>query len=160
MRRICRPDRRLGTNRNSGGLPANLYDACNPNASASMCCALDSTSDFLNAASGVTCRSDGLCASEDGKNITRTACTDQTWQAPECIKLCVNGTDQANNDVIITPCNDGSYCCGDNAVAVSCCQSHHGVFIVNGQETTVNPNGTSTSSSTVDSCHPDLSRAR
>lgn len=136
-----------GTDRNSGGLPANLYDACNPSASASMCCALDSTSDFLNGDSGTICRNDGLCINAKGKKITRTACTDQTWQSPECIKLCVNGTDQANHDVFITPCADGSYCCGENAVATSCCQNGQGYFIVNGEETRVNPNGSSSSSS-------------
>jgi len=137
-----------GTDRNSGGLPANLYDACNPSASASMCCALDSKSDFLNGDSGTICRNDGLCINANGKKITRTACTDQTWQSPECIKLCVNGTDQANHDVFITPCDDGSYCCGSNAVATSCCQSGQGYFVVNGEETRVNPNGTLSSSST------------
>lgn len=113
-----------------------------------MCCALDATSVFLNDDSGTICRNNGLCISTNGLKISRTACTDQTWQSPECIKLCFNGTDQANNDVIVTPCTDGSYCCGSNAVATSCCQNGLGYFIVNGEETRVNPHSSSSSSST------------
>ena len=55
-------------------------------------------------------------------------------------------TDSAGN-AKITPCDDGSYCCGANAVAQSCCANHHGVFIKDGQETSVNPNATSSSTS-------------
>lgn len=132
-------DNRAGTDRNAG-LPPNLYAACNPSASASMCCALDSTSYFLNGKSGTICRSDGLCANGNGQYITRTACTDLTWQSPDCVKLCINGTNQAGNDMFITPCNDGSYCCGNNAVAIQCCADGQGVFVVNGDETMVNPN--------------------
>jgi len=148
-------DRQSGTDRNYAGLPTNLYSACNPNAPASMCCALH-PSLYLNENSGSICRSDGLCINGNGKYISRTACTDQSWRSPECIKLCVNDLAQAGNDIAITPCADGSYCCGNDGIATSCCQSGLGYFVVNGETTRVNPKTSSsiriqssTSSSTV-----------
>ena len=42
----------------------------------------------------------------------------------------VGGQNAGDNDIIITPCNDGSYCCGYNNTA--CCLAGQGVFI-NGQ---------------------------
>lgn len=135
-------NRSTGTDRNSGGLPSNLYEACDSRASVSMCCALDSTSPFLNGDSGTRCYKDGLCINERGNKITRTACTDETWDSPLCTKLCV-GTDQDGRDVFITECDNGSYCCGDNPRAKTCCQNGEGLFIANGEETRVNPNATS-----------------
>ena len=136
-----------GTDRNTG-LPANLYSPCDTDLSHnSMCCAWQQKSSiYLNAESGVNCRSDGLCADVSGGNITRTACTDPTWQAPECIKLCSNGT-QASEDVYITVCNDGSYCCNDNDVAKACCNTGQGVFIRNGEEVPHNAVSSTTSTS-------------
>ena len=118
-----------------------------------MCCAQDLTSPYLNIKSGVTCRSDGLCADAGNDALWRTACTDQTWESPECIKLCVNGTSEINNDVQVTQCSDGSYCCGSNAngIASACCNGGQGVWIVNGEETSVNPNASAASSSTTTS---------
>ena len=129
------------TDRNAG-LPTNLYSPCDPNASASMCCAQDPSSPFLNNKSGVDCRSDGLCADAGNDALWRTACTDPTWQNPECIKLCINGTHEAGNDVQVMQCSDGSYCCGSNVngIASACCNGGQGVWIVNGEETNVNPN--------------------
>ncbi len=66
-----------GTDRNAG-LPSNIYSACDPSASASMCCALDRTFPFLNVRSGITCRSDGLCADVNNEYLSRTDCTDET----------------------------------------------------------------------------------
>ena len=39
-------------------------------------------------------------------------------------------------------CSDGSYCCGSNVngIAFACCNGGQGVWIVNGEETNVNPN--------------------
>ena len=107
-----------------------------------MCCAQDLGSPYLNGKSGVDCRSDGLCADAGNDAIYRVACTDQTWQSPECIKLCVNGTIEAGNDEQVTQCSDGSYCCGgtNNGIAAACCNGGQGVWIVNGEETSVNPN--------------------
>src|SRR5436853_4236072 len=42
----------------------------------------------------------------------------------------VGGQNAGDNDIIITPCNDCSYCCGYNNTA--CCLAGQGVFI-NGQ---------------------------
>lgn len=35
-------------------------------------------------------------------------------------------------DVTITPCEDGSYCCGNGTFAQPCCDQKEGVFMVNG----------------------------
>lgn len=37
-----------------------------------------------------------------------------------------------NMDVTITPCKDGSYCCGNGTFAQPCCDQKEGVFMVNG----------------------------
>ena len=109
-----------------------------------MCCAQDPSSVFLNNASGVTCRSDGLCANAGNNALWRSACTDYTWQSPECIKLCINGTNEAGSDIQVMQCSDGSYCCGGsryNDIATYCCtDGQGGVWIVDGEETNVNPN--------------------
>ena len=127
----------IGTDRNTD-IPKNLYSGCDTDPTHnSMCCAWTETnSNYLNINSGTKCRSDGLCENLSGSVVWRTACTDPTWQAPECIQLCTNGTKQASMDVQITPCNDGSYCCGDPTKATSqaCCDSGQGVFIKNGRE--------------------------
>ena len=50
------------------------------------------------------------------------------------------------SDEMVTPCPDGSYCCGQNAT--DCCNDKKGVWIVNGTTTNVNPaSATKTSSS-------------
>ena len=115
-----------------------------------MCCAQDLSSPYLNIESGINCRSDGLCADAGNDALWRTACTDPTWKSPECIKLCVNETSEASIDVQVTQCSDGSYCCGSNAngIASACCNGGQGVWIVNGEETSVNPNASAASSST------------
>lgn len=109
-----------------------------------MCCAQDPSSVFLNNASGVDCRSDGLCANAGNDTLWRSACTDYSWQSPECIKLCINGTNEAGNDIQVMQCSDGSYCCGSskyNDIATYCCSGGQGgVWIVDGEETHVNPN--------------------
>ena len=109
-----------------------------------MCCAQDPSSPSLNDHSGVDCRSDGLCADVGNNALWRTACTDYAWQSPECIKLCINGTNEAGNDIQVMQCNDGSYCCPGstyNDIATSCCSGGQGgVWIVDGEETNVNPN--------------------
>ena len=54
----------------------------------SMCCYITPTSpDF--------CRPDGLCQdSTIDQLVWRESCTDQTWQAPECVKLCVSKSEK------------------------------------------------------------------
>ncbi|KAL8921386.1 MAG: hypothetical protein Q9172_004038 [Xanthocarpia lactea] len=88
-------------------------------------------------------RKDGLCTS--GSNVWRESCTDPTWASPSCVKLCVNGTDanglqMKDNDEIITPCPDESYCCGSDNTA--CCNRGDGVWIRDGLPTKINPNST------------------
>lgn len=104
------------------------------------------------------CRSDGLCLSTwYDNNVWRDFCTDSTWESPSCQKLCVNGTGlpYANNpanrtdtSVTVTPCNDGSYCCGHGNTAETCCANGNGVFLVNGEAKNVNPTASSSASKT------------
>lgn len=66
-------------------------------------------------------------------------------------------------DVTITPCEDGSYCCGNGTFAQPCCDQKEGVFMVNGDAipyaqsitafsasptATTSPSGTSSPSNT------------
>ena len=98
----------------------------------------------------------GLCISQDeNSNGTRLreACTDQTWQAPECWKLCVNewttwggGGEGLKSDASITACSDGSYCCGTGDAAILCCAEKRGVFVVDGATTSVRPSSTASAS--------------
>lgn len=62
------------------------YLPCFPNRPNSMCCRTNSTD---------TCNKDGLCESSWDGNLWRDFCTDPTWQAPGCTKLCLGslGTD-------------------------------------------------------------------
>ena len=107
-----------------------------------MSCAHDPSSPFFNNTSGVDCRNDGLCADAGNDALWRTASTDPTWQSLECIKLCVNGTNEAGNDVQVMQYSDESYCCdsNDNGIASACFNGGQGVWIVNGEEANVNPN--------------------
>ena len=43
----------------------------------------------------------------------------------------------ADNDVTVTQCSDGSYCCNENAN--SCCAAGQGMFLVNGTTQSANP---------------------
>ncbi|KAI4194912.1 MAG: hypothetical protein LQ348_002535 [Seirophora lacunosa] len=136
-----------GTDRNRG-FPSDTYFPINPGDDFSMCCSR----------LGDKPRSDGLCANSDGSVIWRESCTDRTWQSPKCIKLCA-GTDpdtndspgsgrQMDNDEQVTPCSDGSYCCGDGGLGSSCCNEGRGVFVRDGTTQNNNPTATPTSSTT------------
>ena len=39
----------------------------------------------------------------------------------------------------VTPCNDGSFCCGNGTVAGSCCRQGNGLFVVDGEARRKNP---------------------
>ncbi|KAL8910100.1 MAG: hypothetical protein Q9171_004592 [Xanthocarpia ochracea] len=58
-----------------------------------------------------------------------------------------DGTDGDGNtggSVRVTPCQDGSYCCGVGTPANNCCVQGNGVFLgTNGETTDVNPSPTS-----------------
>lgn len=47
-------------------------------------------------------------------------------------------------DILITECDDGSYCYGDNNR--ECCRQGQGVFVLNGEQVSFNPTSTSISS--------------
>ncbi|PQE24366.1 Transmembrane alpha-helix domain protein [Rutstroemia sp. NJR-2017a BVV2] len=112
-----------------------IYKPCNGSAPVSMCCLLGygtSHNGGDQCGSGSTY---GLCG-VTGTQLWRESCTDQTWQSPVCLKLCVGGnrfaiSSAAANDTAITACPDGSYCCGKNAM--DCCNAGQGKFIVNNQ---------------------------
>lgn len=53
-----------------------------------MCCGWGSNR--TNAGTADTCLPNGLCQAP--VDTWRESCTDPTWQAPECVKLFVNGT--------------------------------------------------------------------
>ncbi|KAL8784137.1 MAG: hypothetical protein Q9195_009161 [Heterodermia aff. obscurata] len=130
--------------------PANKsYQPCNVTAQASMCCRIN-----LDAGSPKDhCRPDGLCDSPNHEFLWRESCSDPTWKSPHCQKLCLNydgpspwGFSVAGIDVELTACDDGSLCCGIGTNGSTCCTEGKGVWIVNGKETTVNPNKTASAS--------------
>ena len=41
-------------------------------------------------------------------------------------------SDRADHDHLITPCDDGSYCCGSGDLARDCCKENRGLFLQNG----------------------------
>src|SRR5271163_3436544 len=124
-----------------------LYAPCDNVVPVSMCCAIgpgrvaDGTAD--------TCIPGGLCYNQGANLYWRESCTDPTWTSPACIKLFVNGT--GISDVAITPCDDGSWCDGVGQGSLDCCSAGDGLFVVNGTETTLNPNSTASSSSSTSS---------
>jgi hypothetical protein len=120
-----------------------LYAPCNNVAPVSMCCAIGPGR--IAAGSADTCIPGGLCYNQYVNVYWRESCTDPTWEDPACIKLFVNGT--GVTDVAITPCDDGSWCDGVGQGSVDCCKTGEGLFVVNGTETTQNPNATTISSS-------------
>ncbi|KAL0945031.1 uncharacterized protein CTRU02_202918 [Colletotrichum truncatum] len=129
-----------GTDRNSiSPDKGNNYSPCLQNEH-SMCCRLknDPYTD--------TCRQDGLCWNAQRGQLWRESCTDPTWQSPNCLKLCVDpipgnidgsGTQwlMSENDVQVTECTNGSFCCGADKDAQTCCNEGRGLWIVNGQVT-------------------------
>ncbi|KAL8868120.1 MAG: hypothetical protein Q9174_005203 [Haloplaca sp. 1 TL-2023] len=52
--------------------------------------------------------------------------------------------DQADDDQQVTPCSDGSYCCGDGSLGSDCCNEGRGVFIRDGTTQRENPSATAT----------------
>lgn len=141
-----------GTDRNIG-LPGQYFQPIDPFASNSMCCQFgDNIPDTTNA------EFPGLCISTAADGLLlREACTDPSWQSPYCIKLCVQGEDDwgsgldaSANDAPVTPCGDGSFCCGEQgSSSKNCCGAGHGVWVVNGSTTSVHPSSTTTSSTSV-----------
>lgn len=50
-----------------------------------------------------------------------------------------NPKNLSNNDITITPCRDGSYCCGNGTMAQECCDDRKGIFLLNGDIVSSNP---------------------
>jgi hypothetical protein len=128
-----------------GAADGYLYAPCDNVAAVSMCCAIGTGR--VAAGTADNCIPGGLCYNQGANLYWRESCTDPTWNDPACIKLFVNGT--AVNDVAITPCDDGSWCDGVGEGSVDCCKAGDGFFVVNGAETTQNPNSTTISSSSM-----------
>ena len=47
-----------------------------------------------------------------------------------------------SDTIPLTPCDNGSFCCGFGRNASECCEEGRGVWIKNGRETNINPNAT------------------
>ncbi|KAF4810304.1 hypothetical protein CGCTS75_v014619 [Colletotrichum tropicale] len=127
----------------------NEYDPCEKDG-VSMCC---------NTHNKDRCQRSGLCWEPSSNVLWRGSCTDQTWESPGCLKLCISpnetGIDQLpmnEMDQAVTGCNDGegdeqTYCCGYYEQARSCCEAGLGMRIVNGQ-VVAKTSGTTTSATT------------
>lgn len=50
-----------------------------------------------------------------------------------------NITDLATTTYPVTPCANGSFCCGNSTIATECCIRQRGYFVVNGSATLFNP---------------------
>ena len=59
-----------------------------------------------------------------------------------------NPLNRADSTVTVTPCDDGSYCCGNGTIAQGCCSNGNGYFIdANGKAIENNPFTSSSASS-------------
>jgi hypothetical protein len=150
-----------------GTSAASQYVPCN-SGKVSMCCATNEDTDNKN-----TCRPDGLCAEATTNYIWRESCSDPTWKDPNCLQLCTSGIGEKHfmkkierpkliisvavnydgkqinsttDDVNITLCPDGSYCCGFNSTA--CCSQYSGYWIKDGKVYQHDQNPYTASSST------------
>ncbi|MCJ1262078.1 hypothetical protein MMC22_001948 [Lobaria immixta] len=55
--------------------------------------------------------------------------------------------DQADSNAMVTPCSDGSFCCGNGTIGEQCCSDKKGIFIIDGNTANMNPSGASSASS-------------
>lgn len=79
----------------------------------SSCCNLDGKTDERD-----LCAQTGLC-NNDGI-LWRGYCTDQSWESAACVNVCTDESKGGNATgvIMLTPCGDGRYCCGDTT---ACC---------------------------------------
>lgn len=105
------------------------------------------------------CAPNGLCV-ENGAYY-REYCTDPTWESPACNKLCFGmlfhqvvceeltdrntGMEAFTLGLILTICDDGSFCCGYNNK--NCCLKKQGTFI-DAKGNIIDPDATTTSKTT------------
>ncbi|KAI1079080.1 hypothetical protein F5B20DRAFT_581497 [Whalleya microplaca] len=140
--------------RPDGSAVDSTYRACNGTAEYSMCChtgVVLANGDPYNG--GDACGSGasyGLCGIT-GTQLWRESCTDPTWKSSACLKLCADGG-YSNEDAEITPCADGSYCCGKNNT--DCCAQREGTFIVNDQVASSTTSSSSSSSTRTSASTP------
>jgi hypothetical protein len=92
-------DHNVAVNASYPGSADEYYAPCNPDAKASMCCAIgpgrQSDPDI--------CASNGLCL-DPGGTWWRESCTDQSWSDPAYVKLYVNGTfDGLQSEFFVSP---------------------------------------------------------
>ncbi|KAF2750501.1 hypothetical protein M011DRAFT_456368 [Sporormia fimetaria CBS 119925] len=97
------------------------FKPCNPTAEHSGCCA-------TNRSSGPNdlCLDSGLCMAPAGDavgTISQAGCTDPTFQAPGCPKVCpdVASTDAAVQAYTLQSCGVGVYCCRASTSTTNCC---------------------------------------
>ncbi len=109
----------------------------------SSCCLLDGDPQARD-----LCAQSGLCLR--GGIIQREYCTDKQWKSPACVPVCLdpkvrsstpinpqmshnhaNSSTQwggsVNGTVELTPCTDGTFCCGKNNL--TCCGSQYAVSV-------------------------------
>ncbi|KFY94473.1 hypothetical protein V500_03214 [Pseudogymnoascus sp. VKM F-4518 (FW-2643)] len=126
----------------------------------SMCCGTNWTGGVVMPD---TCQENGLCLNsfENAPLYWRGSCTDPTWKSPNCLaNLCasdgdagVDGSAAAQN-VAVTECSDGSWCCGGGNK--SCCSDGSGIKIaaVLGQAISSSQSSSSKSTSSPSSTAP------
>ncbi|KAK6516846.1 hypothetical protein TWF506_006731 [Arthrobotrys conoides] len=104
------------------------HSACNKGAAVkeTMCCALGNRrTDDMD-----LCISNGLCLDSNG-TYYRASCTDETWESEACLKICMDfvgpgGEEYKSSNAPVYFCDDGTVCCGSEAVGQACCQKGNG----------------------------------
>ncbi|CAM1504265.1 Fc.00g018560.m01.CDS01 [Cosmosporella sp. VM-42] len=88
----------------------------------SSCCRLDG-----NATDRDLCTTSGLCLNRG--IVQREFCTDRTWKSPACVNVCTDPESggSTNGTAELTPCTDGTYCCGHNNL--TCCGTSYAVKV-------------------------------
>ncbi|KAI1499337.1 hypothetical protein F5X99DRAFT_430716 [Biscogniauxia marginata] len=120
--------------RPDGSAVGDIYRPRDESAEFSTCCRASTTHDADHGDNdnndeydGDAHASIGLCG-VPGTQLWRGSCTDPTWTSPACLNLCADGDYAAAEEVEITTCNDGSFCCG--ASSSGCCERGEGVLII------------------------------
>ncbi|KAF2810127.1 uncharacterized protein BDZ99DRAFT_570749 [Mytilinidion resinicola] len=104
-------------------------------------CTGDTYSSCCIASEGDQCLSNGLCEYPGGDYVFRGACTDKTWEAPECFQHCKTGDSSDTYDTLVS-CGGTKYCC--NSEGSTCCNDDSKVFDV-GIASVINDLASSTS---------------
>ncbi|KAI1340432.1 hypothetical protein F5Y15DRAFT_58224 [Xylariaceae sp. FL0016] len=88
----------------------------------SSCCRLDGEAEDRD-----VCTTSGLCLNNGV--IIREYCTDKTWTNAACVNVCTDAESggSANDAVEMTPCGDGSFCCGHQNL--TCCGTENAINV-------------------------------